>query len=139
MSGVLLGEAQEGMSQEPSTSPRSHPRLQPSPEHEYEVAPQLIEHSNGGRAVFERGLSSSSRLERDALASNLGTSPNRDGLSRTGFDDRQRQSPSSQIVSEDRTSDGPYGPLSNPPAAGQICRWVLDLAQTNCAGSDMES
>ena len=123
MTGLLTIEAQERASGEPSTLPSSHHMLsQQSSELDYEIAQQLVQHSQEAR--------DGSRGDIITSAKDIGVSPtsvidgtcNGDTITRDDEHEiRKRQSPPRSPL-QDRPREGQYAPLTNAPAMGQVCR-----------------
>ena len=109
MNGESLAESQEGMSQKRLAFPKS--------DRDYEVANQLVEHSQGIRNESEGDVTDSA--DEVAIATPSGALSHKDGYGSSEKTNDRRDE-----IFEDTTSDGPYGPLSNPPISGQICRYA---------------
>lgn len=117
-------KAQKRVSEGPSTLPSSHHMLShQSSELDYEIAQQLVQHSQEAR--------DGSRGDIPTSAKNIGASPTpADDGTNTKEDTitedheleiRKRRSPSPSPL-QDRPREGQYASLTSGPAMGQVCR-----------------
>lgn len=105
MTGLEPVGEQDAALQDQSTSehPDHHPSERSS-EFEYEIAKQLIQHSQGGRPSPDVG----------------GGITERNGDRRSTDQGLQPQGESSRTSSQERVSDMHYAPIT--PVLGQVCR-----------------
>ena len=124
MTSPRLAEPLERMHQGPALSPPTHLLSQQSSELDYAVAEQLIQHSQRARYNTETEHFDGSR-ERPPEDYDLSISADENGLGKLDYMSRQQHQMSPRATSQERTLDAQYGPLSIPPALGQICRLVI--------------
>lgn len=135
MTSLLSGEEQETAALRPSVSSYDHHRHhhhqhhQPphhqastqSSEIEYDIAQQLIQHSQGGRDGSGESMVASSLERRSSMDFIVAaTSPKEDyRVTDKKFPDRHdvRRTPS-----QERPPESHYAPINIPPASGQMCR-----------------
>ena len=121
MTGSDAAGTQENMPHIPSASSFSPNSSQQASELDYDVARQLIQHSQGGRLKINPTSQNSGQNENDSRFrrwDSVETSEN------VGPEDDQRQqtrSPSQTIVQK-AGPDAQYMPMVNSPALGQVCR-----------------
>lgn len=123
MTSPRFVEPLERMHQGPALSPPTHLLSQQSSDVDYAVAEQLIQHSQRARYNTEIEYLDSSR-ERPSEDYELSISTDENGLGQLDYTSRQQRQMSPCAISQERILDTQYGPLSNPPALGQICRLV---------------
>jgi hypothetical protein len=110
MTGLESAGEQDAALQGPSQSEQhEHHPSERSSEFEYEIAKQLIQHSQGRRASPDGG------------GAGAGV-PERNGDHRSIDQGLRSQEENSRTSSQERVSDAPYAPITVPPALGQICR-----------------
>ncbi|KAL8656816.1 MAG: hypothetical protein Q9226_002532 [Calogaya cf. arnoldii] len=86
---------------------------------DYEIAHQLVQHSQGRPDVNDFTSTATATNHKSAQNGILQGPPHRDKSLTNGkspYDRDPRRSPS-----QDRTSESQYAPLKNPPAMGQVC------------------
>lgn len=124
MTGLIMIQAQERVSRGASALPSSHHMLsQQSSELDYEIAQQLVQHSQEARDG-SRGDIITSNKDFGASSNPVIDGTNVHGDMITEHDDRgfqKTQSPPRSPM-QDRPRDGQYAPLTNAPAMGQVCR-----------------
>ncbi|KAL8713041.1 MAG: hypothetical protein Q9220_002901 [cf. Caloplaca sp. 1 TL-2023] len=89
---------------------------------DYELAQQLLQHSQGRRDTNEYGTvnTENEHLSAETAASHSTPSTNHNAIAHASqYDEQSRRS-----ISQDRMSESQYAPIKNPPATGQMC--------TNC-------
>lgn len=92
-----------------------------SSEFEYEIAKQLIQHSQGRRETSGLNMAGASNERSPSLDFGIAV-PERNGDHRPTDPGAQPQEVNSRTSSQERVSDTHYAPITIPPALGQICR-----------------
>ena len=108
MTGVESAGEPGATRQGPSTSDhQDHHPAERSSEFEYEIAKQLIQHSQGRRPSLD----------------GRGGLPEWNGAPRSTDEGGQRPAEeNSRTSSQERMPDTPYAPITVPPPLGQVCR-----------------
>lgn len=105
-----VGDQDVSLQAHSASDHHDHHPSERSSEFEYEIAKQLIQHSQGRRPSPDVGGGVTER-NGDQRSTDHGLQPQEDN-SRT----------SSQERPQERVSDMHYAPITAPPALGQVCR-----------------
>jgi hypothetical protein len=116
-----VGEQDAAYQEHPTPEHHDHHPSERSSEFEYEIAKQLIQHSQGGRETS--GLKMVGAHDERSPSLDFGVAvPERNGDHRPTDPSVQPQEENSCTISQERISDTHYAPITIPPALGQICR-----------------
>lgn len=124
MTGLVSTEAQERVSLGASTLASSHLMLsQQSSELDYEIAQQLVQHSQEARDGSRGSFITSVNDLRASPTAAIDETDNNGGPITNDHEHevQKRQSPPRSPL-QDRPREGQYAPLTNAPAMGQVCR-----------------
>lgn len=124
MTGPLSIEGQERVPLGASALASSHLMLsQQSSELDYEIAQQLVQHSqearDGSRGSF---ITSVNDLRASPTAAIDETDNNGDPTTNDHEHEVQKRQSPPRSPSQDRPREGQYAPLTSAPAMGQVCR-----------------
>lgn len=124
MAGLITVEAEQRLSLGASSLASSHHMLsQQSSELDYEIAQQLVQHSQEARDG-SRGdiLTSVKDLGASPTAVLDGANINGDSIANDHEQESQKRQSPPRSPLQDRPREGQYAPLTSAPAMGQVCR-----------------
>ena len=123
MTGLVTPDAQERVSRGISTLPSSHHVLsQQSSELDYEIAQQLVQHSQEARDGSRGDIITSAKDTRASPTPGInGTNNDEDTITTDHEHDMQKRRSPPRSSLQDRSREQ-YAPLTNAPAMGQVCR-----------------
>ena len=121
MTGLDAVGTQENMPHIPSASSFSQASSPQASELDYDVARQLIEHSQGGRLKTDTAVQNSAQNEKDSRFRRWDSVETSENVG-TEYGQRQQTRSPSQTIAQEAGPDAQYRPMVNPPAMGQVCR-----------------
>lgn len=124
MTDLITIEAEQRVLLGASTLASSHHMLsQQSSELDYEIAQQLVQHSQEARDGSRGDLTTSVKdLGATPTALIDGTNIDRDSITSDHEHEIQKGQSPSRSPLQDRPREGQYAPLTSAPAMGQVCR-----------------